>query len=182
MTLSILPGRGPCLACVFPKPPQGMQETCDTVGVIAPAVAWAAAIQVAEALKLLLGREADLHGSLLAYDVWKNHYQQIRPQRDPRCRACGLREFDYLAASGPWPTTLCGRDAVQIHQREGQRLDLARLGERLERFGPVRANAYLLRCALGPYELTVFPDGRAIVKGTGDPAVARGIYAKYVGS
>jgi adenylyltransferase/sulfurtransferase len=159
-----------------------MHETCDTAGVIAPAVAWAAAVQATEAFKILLGREEELHGSLLAYDVWKNRYQQVRPEIDPRCRACGARDFVYLKGGGPIHVTLCGRNAVQIHQRETRALDLAALKVRLERLGPVRANEFLLRCALDPYELTVFPDGRAIIKGTHDPSVARGIYAKFIGS
>lgn len=181
-TLTILPGRTACLVCVFPKPPQGMHDTCDTVGVISPAVNWAAAVQVTEAFKILLGREDELHGSLLAYDVWKNQFQEVRPQKDPRCRACGARDFAYLAGAGPIHITLCGRNAVQIRQPESRALDLAALKARLEQFGPVRANEFLLRCRLEPYELTVFPDGRAIVKGTEDPAVARGLYAKYIGS
>jgi adenylyltransferase/sulfurtransferase len=150
--------------------------------VISPAVAWASAIQVAEAMKALLGHETDLHGSLWAFDVWKNRDQKIRPERDPQCRTCGLREFPYLEGGAPSHTTLCGRDAVEIYMREPQALDLETLRRRLERFGPVRGNAYLVRFSLGRYELTVFTDGRAIVKGTDDPAVARGVYAKYVGS
>ncbi len=181
-TMTVLPGRTACLACVYPRPPQGMHDTCDTVGVIAPAVAWAVAVQVTEAFKILLGREEELHGSLLAYDVWKNHYQQVKLKIDPNCRTCGARDFVYLQGGGPIHITLCGRDAVQIHQRESRGLDLAALKARLEQFGPVRANGFLLQCQLDSYELTVFPDGRAIVKGTQDPAVARGVYAKYIGS
>ncbi len=181
-SLTILPGRTPCLACVYPRPPQGMHDTCDTVGVIAPAVAWAAAVQVTEAFKILLGREQELHGSLLAYDVWKNHYQQVKPQIDPHCRACGVRDFVHLERGGPIHITLCGRNAVQVHQRESRALNLRVLKTRLERFGPVRANEFLLQCRLDSYEITVFPDGRAIVKGTEDPTVARGVYAKYIGS
>lgn len=181
-TMTVLPGRTPCLACVYPQPPQGMHDTCDTVGVIAPPVAWAAAVQATEALKILLGREEELHGSLLAYDIWKNRYQQVRPQIDPGCRACGARDLVHLKGGGPIHVTLCGRNAVQIHQRETRALDLAALKARLEKFGAVRANEFLLKCSLDPYELTVFPDGRAIIKGTHDPSVARGIYAKYIGS
>jgi molybdopterin-synthase adenylyltransferase len=181
-TLTILPGRSPCLSCVFPKSPQGMHETCDTVGVIAPAVAWASAIQVTETLKILLGREEELHGSLLAFDVWKNQYQQVKPKRDPACPTCGERIFTFLEDSAPAQTTLCGRDAVQIRQRSPQALDLAALKKRLELFGAVRGNDYLLRCVLDRYELTIFPDGRTIVKGTDDPSVARGVYARYVGA
>jgi molybdopterin/thiamine biosynthesis adenylyltransferase len=181
-TFTILPGRGPCLVCVFPKPPQGLHETCDTAGVISPAVSWVAAIQVTEALKILLGREAELHGSLLAYDIWDNRFRQVRPRIDPKCRACGAREFSYLERGGTAHISLCGRNSVQIHQREPRSLDLAALKARLEPLGPVRANEFLLRCVLDPYELTVFPDGRAIIRGTQDPAVARGIYARYIGS
>ena len=181
-TMTILPGRTACLACVFPTSPQGLHETCDTVGVIAPAVEWAAAVQVTEAFKILLGREEELHGSLLTYDVWKNHGQRIKLEIDPRCRACGVREFRYLENGEAIHTTLCGRNAVQIYQRGSRALDLAALKSRLEKLGTVRANEFLLRCVLDPYELTVFPDGRAIIKGTQDLAVARGIYAKYIGS
>ncbi len=181
-TLTIVPGRTACLACVFPQSPQGMHDTCDTAGVIGPAVAWAAAIQVTEALKILLGRHEELHGSLLAFDVWKNRFQQVKPQVDPRCQACGVRNFVHLEGGGVTHVTMCGRNSVQIHQREARTLDLAGLKSRLAQFGPVRANNYLLKCLLGRYELTVFSDGRAIVKGTQDPAVARGLYAKYIGS
>ncbi len=181
-TLTILPQRTPCLACVYPRPPEGAHDTCDTVGVIAAAVAWAAAVQVTEALKILLGREAELHGSLLAYDVWKNRYQQVKPALDPRCRACQARDFTSLAGNGAARTTLCGRNAVQIRPGTSRRLDLTTLKRRLERFGPVRANGFLLQCRLDAFELTVFPDGRAIVKGTEDPAVARGVYARYIGA
>ena len=181
-TMTILPGRTACLACVFPKAPRGMHETCDTVGVIGPAVSWAAAIQVTEALKILVGREAELHGSLLAYDLWSNRFQQVKLARDSQCRVCVAHEFAYLEQGGPTHISLCGRNSVQIHQTESRALDLAALKTRLERFGPVRANEFLLQCFLDPFELTVFPDGRAIVKGTQDPAVARGIYARYIGS
>lgn len=182
-TLTVLPGRSACLACVFPERPQGLQETCDTVGVISPAVAWVAAIQVAEALKILTGCESELHGRLLAYDVWRNTHQQITPLIDAQCRACQQRRFTYLEGAALSHTTLlCGRNSIQIRQPEGQSLDLAALRARLEPVGPVRANGFLLRCQLDPYELTVFADGRAIVKGTDDPAMARKIYAQYVGS
>jgi molybdopterin-synthase adenylyltransferase len=181
-TLTVLPGRTACLACVFPQPPKGLHPTCDTMGVIASAAAWVAALQVTEALKILLGREDELHGAMLACDVWKNQFQQIRPQRHPGCRACGAREFVHLTGSGTSQITLCGRNSVQIHQHESRAIDLGALTVRLQEFGPVRSNNFLLKCLLDPYELTVFPDGRAIIKGTQDPAVARSIYAKYIGS
>ncbi len=181
-TMTILPGRSACLACMLPKFPQGMHETCDTAGIIGPAVSWGAAIQCTEALKILLGRETELHGSLLAYDLWSNRFQQIKAARDPECRVCGAREFVYLERGAASHISLCGRNSVQIHQTEPRALDLAALKARLERFGPVQANDFLVKCSLDPYELTVFPDGRVIVKGTQDPAVARGLYARYIGT
>ena len=182
VTMTILPGRGPCLSCVFPEPPAGLHETCDTVGVIGSAAAWTSAIQITEALKILMGQKENLHGALFGFDIWHNRTQQVRPKRDPECRACGQRIFTHLEHGEPPPTALCGRDAVQIRHRNSCQLNLQLLKSRLERFGEVRANNYLLKFSLDGYELTVFPDGRAIIKGTHDPAVARAIYAKYIGS
>jgi adenylyltransferase/sulfurtransferase len=180
-TMTIVPGRTACLACVFPEPPQGLHDTCDTAGVISPAVNWASAVQVAETLKTLLGQFDHLHGSLLAFDIWQNRYQALQPARDADCRACQKREFVHLARDRSDLATLCGRDAVQVHPRESRGLDLAALESRLARFGPVKNNRFLLRGRLERYELTIFPDGRAIIKGTDDPAVARGLYARYIG-
>jgi len=182
MTMTILPERTACLACLFPAPPGGAHETCDTMGVISPAVSWVAAIQVTEALKILLGRLEELHGTMLAYDIWKNQLQEIRPPRDPQCRVCGAKEFAYLNRTTPTHSSLCGRDSVQIHAAMPRQLDLQELRTHLEPFGRVRANDYLLVFAVDAYELTIFPDGRAIVKGTHDPAVARSLYAKYIGA
>ncbi len=182
VTMTILPGKTACLACVLPEFPLGAQETCDTAGIIAPAAAWTSAIQVTEALKILTGHESDLHGSLLAFDVWTNRTQKIQPTANPQCRACVLRDFRYLRAAENFPTVLCGRDAVQIRPSSSRPLDLALLKTRLEKLGQVRANDYLVRLSLEKYELTVFADGRAIVKGTHEAAVARSLYAKYVGT
>jgi molybdopterin-synthase adenylyltransferase len=181
-TMTIRPGETACLACVFPAPPVGVGDTCDTVGVIAPAVAWAAALQVTETLKLLLGRVEDLHGELLSADIWGNSFQRVRPRRDPACQVCGAREFRHLSGEKSVAESLCGRNAVQLRQADSRALDMRELRMRLEPLGLVRGNEFLLRFELAPYELTVFPDGRAIVKGTDDPAVARGLYAKYIGS
>lgn len=181
-TMTIVPGRTPCLACLFPKSPEGVHPTCDTVGVIGPAVAWAASIQTTEALKILLGRFDELHGSLLACDLWKNHFQQIKPQTNPDCRVCGAHEFAHLGARASITTSLCGRDAVQISPAESRNLNLQSLRARLEPLGDVRSNEYLLRFRVGENDLTVFSDGRAIIKGTHDPALARSLYSKYIGS
>jgi molybdopterin/thiamine biosynthesis adenylyltransferase len=182
VSFTVLPGYTACLSCVFSAPPQGVQETCDTAGVIGPAVAWVTAVQVTEALKVLLGRRADLHGMLLAYDIWNNRRQQLRVHRRVDCDTCGGRHFTHLEASAPWHVSMCGRNSVQIQYREPRSINLGTLRQRLSSFGPVHGNSYLLQCRVGDYELTVFPDGRAIIKGTQDPALARSLYARYVGS
>ncbi|MGH9396735.1 MAG: ThiF family adenylyltransferase, partial [Terriglobia bacterium] len=182
VTLTVLPGRTACLSCVLPQTPEGIHETCDTVGVIGPAVAWVTSIQVAEALKILCGRTDVLHGKLITYDVWSNRLQQVAPSRDPACRTCGQHEFAYLEGESPTHLSMCGRGSVQIHQRKSRHIDLEALKNRLAQFGPVRANTFLVQCTLDPYELTVFQDGRAIIKGTQDAAVARSLYARYIGS
>jgi molybdopterin-synthase adenylyltransferase len=182
VTMTILPGRTACLACVLPQVPQGAQETCDTAGVIGPAVAWASAVQVTEALKILVGREKELHGSLLAFDIWTNRMQRIRPVKDPACRTCGHRDFRYLRDGASFHTVLCGRDAVQIRPSESRVLELAALARRLQKLGDVRSNEYLVRFFPAGYEITVFADGRAIIKGTEDTARARSLYAKYIGT
>lgn len=182
VTLTVLPGRTACLSCLFPQPPEGLHETCDTAGVIGPAAAWVAAIQVTEALKILAGREEDLHGMLLACDVWKNLRQQIRVHRRPDCVTCSARQFDYLEGEPVSHVSMCGRNSVQIHQHRPRAINLDALKTRLSTFGPVQSNAYLVQCRFSEYELTVFCDGRAIVKGTQDPALARSLYARYVGA
>lgn len=182
VTMTVLPGRTACLSCLMPTPPGGIHETCDTAGVIGPAVAWVAAIQACEALKILCGREGELHGKLMSYDVWQNRLHEVAADRNSACRTCAQREFDYLEGESPAFLSMCGRDSVQIHQRRPRQLDLETLKSRLTPFGAVRSNGFLVQCALDPYELTVFKDGRAIIKGTQDAAVARSIYARYIGS
>jgi len=182
MTMTIIPGRTPCLACLFPASPSGTHDTCDTVGVIAPAIAWASAVQVTEAIKIVLGRPDLLHGSLLSYDVWENRYQRLKPNREPNCPVCVQRKFTYLEGHVSISSTLCGRDAVQIRPPETRELDLDLMKARLEAFGEVHGNPYLLKCMIDKCELTIFRDGRAVIRGTQDPAVARTLYAKYVGS
>ncbi len=182
VTMTVLPGRTPCIACVFPEPPGGVQETCDTSGVIAPAVAWAASIQVTEAFKILMGREEELHGSLLAYDIWKGALQRIKPRRNPNCPACVNYRFDYLNASAPSAVSLCGRDAFQIRPAYSRALDLEALKIQLDGLGVLRGNDYLVHFQAGSRQMTVFKDGRAIITGVEDAAAARSLYARYVGS
>jgi len=181
VTLTVMPGRTACLACLLPEPPRGLIDTCDTAGVIAPAAAWVAAAQVTEAMKILIGREDELRGTLLAWDIWKNRIQDVRVAPNPACRVCGMGEFVYLDGRAQPQINCCGRNSVQVIPHEPRRLDLDRLRRVLESQGAVRANAYLLQFTREAYEITVFPDGRAMIKGTQDAAVARSLYARYLG-
>ncbi|MGC0775348.1 MAG: ThiF family adenylyltransferase [Candidatus Acidiferrum sp.] len=184
VTMTVRPGISPCLACLLESSSNGhgLEETCDTVGVLGPIVNLIASLEAAEALKLLAGREKALHGRLISCDVWSGHFQSLRVAQNPACRACARREFTYLQGQAQPHITLCGRDSVQIHER-GRTLDLGALRGRLaSTVSDVRHNEFLLCFRVDPYQMTVFADGRAILKGTKDPAVARSLYARYIGA
>jgi adenylyltransferase/sulfurtransferase len=180
LKMAILPGRTACLRCVYPEYPAN-QPTCETAGVLGALTASIAALQVADALKILVQGPDAVVARLTTVDVWSGEIRQIDPPaRDPACPCCAAREFVYLDGSRRAPISLCGRNAVQIHERS-RPVNLRELAGRLAGIAPVRSNEFALRVALDPYELTVFPDGRAIIKGTTDVGVARSLYARYVG-
>jgi adenylyltransferase/sulfurtransferase len=182
LKMPIIPGKTCCLRCMLPVPPAGTQETCETSGVLGPITTTIAALQVADALMILTGHADKLPGKMTIVDVWAGDIMQVpQPQANPDCPACGRREFTYLTGKRRPPIGLCGRNAVQIYDRERQ-LDLQELAKRLESVGTVRANEFALRAQIENYDITVFPDGRAILKGTTDVGVARSLYAKYIGN
>jgi molybdopterin/thiamine biosynthesis adenylyltransferase len=184
LTMAIRPGVTACLACLLSSDGYGqdLEETCDTVGVLGPIVNLVASLEVAEGLKLLAGRESALHERLISCDVWSGRFQSVRVARNPGCPVCVGREFPHLQGHAQPHITLCGRDSVQIHERR-RSLDLGQLKNRLApTVDDVRYNEFLLRFRVAPYEMTVFADGRAILKGTKDPAVARSLYARYIGA
>jgi bacteriocin biosynthesis cyclodehydratase domain-containing protein len=184
LMMVIRPGLTACLACLLSadRSGQGFEETCDTVGVLGPIVNLIASLEASEAMKLLAARENDLHGRLVSCDVWTGRFQSMRVARNPDCPVCGRREFAHLDGEAQPHITMCGRDSVQIHER-GRVLDLALLKSRIApTVADVRQNDFLLRFRVDPYEMTVFADGRAILKGTKDPAVARSLYARYIGA
>jgi molybdopterin/thiamine biosynthesis adenylyltransferase len=182
---AILPGETPCLRCLLgPMPPPGSVPTCETAGVLGPMVAVIAALEVTEALKILLERRQDLLRSLLMVDIWTGDFERAQTQRPVAgCPVCGEGRYELLEAEGgSVATMLCGRNAVQIRLRPAPSVDLEALAERLAGVGGVEVNEYLLRLEAEGKELTVFPDGRAIVKGVDDETQARALYARYVGS
>jgi len=182
VTLNALPGKTACLACMFPDPPSGTFETCETAGILNSAVNLAASIAATEAFKLLVGAEDRMRRTLLSFDVWRNERAEVAAETPrPECRACGRRDFIHLAGEGRPHITLCGRNSVQIHERH-RPVDLVEMSQRLQPHGMVRHNDFVLKFWPEPYEMTLFPDGRAIIKGTTDTSVARSLYARYVGS
>lgn len=181
VTLNIIPGETACLACIFPEPPQGTVETCDTAGILNTAVNLAASIEVTEALKWMVGARDAMRRTLLSCDLWSNEWAEITPARQPDCAVCGKRDFAHLRGEGRAHITLCGRNSVQIHER-ARSVDLAEMETRLRPHGNVRRNPLLLRFERGEYAMTLFSDGRAIIQGTSEIAVARTFYARFVGS
>jgi adenylyltransferase/sulfurtransferase len=182
VTLNVIPGETACLACIFPDSPRGLIETCETAGILNSAVNFVASIAASEALKLLVGAREKLRTTLFSLDVWTNEHAEVAAAKARSgCRACGQHDFVHLEGEGRPHITLCGRNSVQIHERQ-RPVDFDQLKTRLEPLGTVRHNDFVLKFWREPYEITLFPDGRAIIKGTTDTAVARSLYARYVGS
>ncbi len=181
VVMPIVPQQGPCLACVYPQPPAGLQPTCDVNGVLASITAAVAALQVAAALRLLVGWP-DFECRIQTLEVWEGQSKQISAgPRDPKCTVCASRKFRYLEDHRRVPVSLCGRNAVQLHEH-ARPLNLEELASRLLSLGSVRVNEFALRLTLPKYDLTFFPDGRAIVKGTTDIGIARSLYSRLVGA
>jgi molybdopterin/thiamine biosynthesis adenylyltransferase len=183
---SILPTA--CLTCIFPKPPTGPVETCDTAGILSTAVNLAASLQANEALKLLTNQRHLMRRTLLSFDLWtpegrgnlaRSEINTGTPR--PNCTVCGERIFSHLAGEGRPHITLCGRNSVQIHEHH-RPVDFAAMRSRLLPHGTVRFNNLLLRFSRPPHTFTLFPDGRCLIQGTTDITVARSLYARFIGS
>ncbi|MFN9719537.1 MAG: ThiF family adenylyltransferase [Planctomycetota bacterium] len=191
--MPVFPNDSACLRCLMSSPPPpGTTETCDTAGVLGPAVAVAASLQAALALRILAGHADEVDRKMQVIDVWAPSFRTIDVsglRQASNCPACGQGERLWLRGSQRSASTvLCGRNAVQISPTEKMQLSLSDLAERLQSSGAITANPFLVRLTLPRWsesaslELTIFPDGRAIVRGTNDPSVARSVYARYVGS
>lgn len=182
LTMNIIPGETACLSCIFPAAPSGTVETCDTSGILNSAVNLFASIEATEALKFLVGARDKVRRTMLSYDLWNNERSEMTVAKPrPDCETCQRREFPYLAGEGRPQITLCGRNSVQIHERE-RPIVFPELSDKLRPHGKVMHNDFVLKFWRDPYEMTLFADGRAIIKGTTDTAIARSLYARYVGS
>ncbi len=181
-TMNILPGETACLACVFPAAPGGVVDTCDTAGILNPTVNWTASIQAMEALKLLTGSREQMRRTFVGFDLWTNERSEISAASPrPGCTVCSGHDFVHLRGEGRPHITLCGRNSVQIHERH-RPVDFAAMERRLKPHGSVRYNQMLLRFQRGQHTITLFADGRALVQGTTDIALARSLYARFIGS
>jgi adenylyltransferase/sulfurtransferase len=183
VTMTIVPGHTACLRCLLrDQPPPGTVATCDTVGVLGAVASVIGALEVAQALKLLLDDGKEFWSHLTHIDVWAGEWLRMRVERDPDCPACQHGRYEFLEATeGTFVTSLCGREAVQVSVRGDVTLSLPHLAERLAARGQVHFNEYMLRCEVDGYDIAVFPNGRAIIKGTSDEAEARAVYARYIG-
>jgi adenylyltransferase/sulfurtransferase len=189
LCMTILPNDTPCLRCIFEEaPPPELNPTCDTAGVLAPAVNVVASLQAMEAIKLLTGRREEINRHLVRIDAWSARVVNMKVQSaydQGDCPCCKRHDFACLDGRQTGSTTtLCGRDAVQVNPTAASRIDFSTIAGKLEPVAasPVRHNRFMLKATVDAYELTLFPDGRAIIKGTADPDRARSLYAKYVGA
>ncbi len=185
MMLAVLPGGKPCLRCLFDKPPEpGQLETCETAGILGPTVGVVASFQAMEAIKILTGSREAVNRNFVSFELWQNRIHQMSLENlQDGCTCCGERQFDFLEGKGSLSTiSLCGRNSVQVRPRvKGIAIDLVEFAQRLKEAGPIMQNEFMLRLQLAEIEMTIFPDGRAIIKGTNNIEEALSLYAKYVG-
>jgi molybdopterin-synthase adenylyltransferase len=185
LVMPVIPGATPCLRCLLGSlPAPGSSPTCETAGVIGPITHIIASMQAAEALKFLTGNLAADQVRLTAYDVWSHRFQRVDVGKESMatCPVCSDERFEYLEGNPLRTITLCGRNAVQLIPEVKGDINFETLSKSIAAFGSVQFNDFLLRCSAPPYELTIFKDGRAIVKGTEEAGTARSLYSKMVGS
>jgi len=182
LAMPVLDRERACLVCLYPDPPSGVQPTCETAGVLNTVTATIGAVQSSMALQILSGNADSVPRLTTRVDVWTGRVRQSdQPPRRPDCAVCVRKRFLLLDGGRRTPISLCGRNAVQIHLRTSP-LDLGELAQKLAPLGRIRSNEFALRFFVEPYEMTVFPDGRAIIKGTTDTGLARSLYARYIGA
>lgn len=180
-TMTIVPHESACFRCVFHNaPPPGTLPTCDTAGVIGPIVNVIGSLVSSEALKFITG-SGERNRGLINIDLWENTFDAFEIARRADCACCVQHHYDYLDDARDNTAFLCGRNAIQIRPAQKNTLDLSQLAARLTPLGRVTQNEYLVQFTLDDFDMTIFPDARAIIKGTEEASVARSVYAKYVG-
>lgn len=184
VSMTIIPHETACLRCIFPEsPPPGTTPTCDTAGILSGIASIVASIECTEAMKIMVGATDRLNRGMIWLDIWENSFEQVEgSQISPNCPTCVQGNYEFLEAKqGTRTTSLCGRQAVQVSVRGDAKVAFPQMAERLRAAGEVRYNEYMLRFNVDGYELVVFPDGRTLVRGTTDEALAKTLFARYVG-
>jgi len=187
-TMTVIPGQTPCLHCLMQSgpPPPGTTATCDSSGILGSVINVIASIQALEAMKIISGNAEQISPYLHVFDLWDNRARQVKLDSlntENNCPTCNRHEFKWLTGKqGSSTAVLCGRNAVQLDFKQEHVISLPQLADKLQPVANVKSNAFLLQAVVEQYQITVFPDGRAIIKGTEDESVARGIYAKYIGN
>lgn len=183
LVMPVFPKRSPCLRCLLGDlPAPGTSPTCDTAGVIAPITHSIASIQVAEALKVIVGTLQPSDAALTSFDVWRHafHRMGLGAEVMASCPLCNDGRFDYLYVPPLRTVTLCGRNAVQLIPSVKTDLNFSEMAKSMPD-AKIHFNEFLLRCQSPPYEVTIFKDGRAIIRGTEEPALARSVYSRLIG-
>ena len=185
LSYTIIPGETPCLQCLLKAVPLG-GATCDTVGIISPAVQMVVAHQVSEAMKLLSGDNGALRNKLVSFDLWKNQYVtlNVSKMKSTDCLTCGEKPtYPYLEYENQTKTAvLCGRDSVQIRPAKVTQRNLEDIEKALtSQHVKVDRNPFLLSCELEGHRIVLFQDGRALIHGTKEIAKAKTLYHRYFG-
>jgi adenylyltransferase/sulfurtransferase len=181
MTLTVQPKDGPCLRCLFQQMPvPGTLPTCDTFGILNTVSTIIASIQTTEALKLLM--DVEPRKTLLVLDPWYNDQREVEVARREDCSCCSLDEFDFLEAkTRDVVVALCGRDACSVTPPKGSEVPLEDLEKRLSKVGETKTGRATVSVSVGEYEIILFRDGRALIRGTDDEAKAKSLYSQYIG-
>jgi adenylyltransferase/sulfurtransferase len=184
MTMNVIPGKA-CLRCLYPTIPKiGSLPTCDTMGILNTITSIMGSMETTEAFKILLGNiKEGTDSNLIVYDAWSNSFDDIIVRKNKECECCVKGNYEYLDAEDREVlTSLCGRKAVQITPANPKELSLAEMASKLEPLGEVKFTPFIMIFKMDNMEISLFKDGRAIIKGTNDQKVARSIYARYIGT
>ncbi|HEY0196764.1 MAG TPA: ThiF family adenylyltransferase [Methanobacterium sp.] len=184
MTMNILPDKA-CLRCLYPTIPKiGSLPTCDTMGVLNTITVIMGSMETTEALKILLGNDYEgTDSSLRIYDAWNNSFDEVLVRKNEECPCCVEENYEYLDTEDREViTSLCGRNAIQITPADPKELSLSEMATKLEPLGEVKNTPFILIFKTEKEEISLFKDGRAIIKGTNDEKVARSVYARYIGT
>lgn len=184
MTMNILPGKA-CLRCLYPITPKiGSLPTCDTMGVLNTITVIMGSMESTEAIKILLDNtKQGTDSSLLVYDAWNNSFDDVMVRKNDECQCCVKGKYGYLDTEDREViTSLCGRNAIQITPADPKEISLAEMASKLGPLGKVKKTDFILIFKTEKEEISLFKDGRAIIKGTNDEKVARSLYARYIGT